>query len=231
MSFIVKAPVLVLAWAFWAIIGLFIWTRVLVLNFVVFAMMIALAPFGRGPPDPGPAQRFDKALGLYGYGFGRIWRSVNGAAAAPDDIWEGDQRRGVWGTIGNFVWQSVATLAFWAPVVLVLHYGQILRFGFIARAENAFARSIGIDGGEPAAQSECRGATGIARLGQPQSFETTQDVNVRGGAGTEFPRIARLKRAQHVAVLGRTPSGQWSLVSVEGKELCFVASDYLRPKH
>lgn len=230
MSMIVKAPVLILAWVFWAVVGLFIWTRVLVLNFVVFAMMIALAPFGRGPPDPGPAQRFDKALGLYGYGFGRIWRSLNGASAAPDDIWEDDQRRGFWGSLGNFLWQSVATLAFWAPILLVLHHGDILRFEFVMRAEAAITRMIGIENHEAASDSECRGASGIARLDQPQTFKTTQDVNVRGGAGTEFPRIGRLKRAQIVAVLGRTPSGQWSLVSVDGKELCFVASDYLRPK-
>lgn len=234
MSIVFKAPVLLIAWAFWAVIGLFIWTRVLVINFLVFAMMIALAPFGRGPPDTEPAKRFDRALGLYWYGFARIWRSVTGEHDAPDNLWDENEQRGIWGTLGNFVWQTGATLAFWAPIALVLHFAGVLDIGLVSRAESALGGVVGaaIEETAPAtaeAAPTCLGAVAITRLNPPQRFVTTRDVNVRRGPGTEHERVERLQGDQEVLVVGRSPSGQWALVSIDGETRCFINTDYLRP--
>lgn len=237
MSIIFKAPVLLVAWAFWAVIGLFIWTRVLVINFLFFAMMIALAPFGRGPPDPEPSKRFDRALGLYWYGFARIWRSVTGEHEAPDNLWDENEQRGIWGTLGNFVWQTGATLAFWAPIALVLHFSGAIDIGLVSRAERALGGAVetALQERTPA-QAEaatgaatCLGVSAIARLNPPQRFVTTRDVNVRRGPGTEHERIERLQGNQDVLVVGRSPSGQWALVSIDGQTRCFINTDYLRP--
>jgi len=54
-------------------------------------------------------------------------------------------------------------------------------------------------------------------------------VNVRRGPGTEHERIERLQGNQDVLVVGRSPSGQWALVSIDGQTRCFINTDYLRP--
>jgi Bacterial SH3 domain len=230
VSKLVKAPILAIAWSFWAVVGLFIWARVLVISFLVFATMIALAPFGRGPPDPGPARQFDKALGLYGYGFARIWRSISGDSEAPDDPWgEGEGRRGFWASFANFLWQGFATLMFWAPIAFLLHHGGVVRIGLIERVEVWAAPAFGFGVEQhPASGDPCLGGDAISPRDPPQVFETIRDVNVRRGPGIDYERVERLPSAQKVTVVGSSPSGQWSLISIDGEIRCFVKSEYLR---
>jgi hypothetical protein len=243
---LLKAIALVIACAFWLVIGFFIWVRVVVFAFFVFAASIMLAPFDRRP-NPKPAEHFDQALGLWGRGFERIFRSVRPHEAEPataptGDPWPEEEPTGCFGLIRNFVWQTLMAGLFWTPVILTLHFTNVLELPPLTRLQNSAIAFLEADSPAPSPAPasgeadpeapptpQCLGLSAIQRVTPPQSYVTTRDVNVRAGPGTEHRRLERLQGGQAVSVVGRSPTGQWFLIEIDGDLRCFVSADYLRP--
>ncbi|MEG3618658.1 SH3 domain-containing protein [Magnetovibrio sp. PR-2] len=60
-------------------------------------------------------------------------------------------------------------------------------------------------------------------------FVATDDVNVRGGPGTNFKRIDGLKGGLRVRAIGNSKDGKWIAVSQDGETLGFVFAKILKP--
>jgi hypothetical protein len=245
---LLKAVALIIACAFWFVFGFLIWVRVVAFGFIVFAASIMLAPFDRRP-NPAPAEHFDQALGLWGRGFERIFRSVrrreDDEIAQAGDPWPEGEPIGCFGLLRNFVWQTLMAGLFWAPLLLTLHFTHVLELPPLTHLQNSAVAWLEGDAPtsparpapSPANQAEtetpappppCLGLNAIQRVNPPQAYITTRDVNVRAGPGTEHRRLERLQGAQRVSVVGRSPTGQWLLIEIDDELRCYVSADYLR---
>lgn len=164
--------------------------------------------------------------------------------------------RGFWSSVVSFLWQTTLAVVFWAPLILFAHFSGMIDIGPLnrlearierilepsaapaetnrtpardraeatpARAETSGARD---ETTAPAGPS-CLGDRAVQRVNPAQRFVTRRDVNVRRGPGTEHQRLERLRGGQEVSVIGRSPSGQWALIQVDGVTRCFVNTDYL----
>ncbi|MES1157427.1 MAG: SH3 domain-containing protein [Alphaproteobacteria bacterium] len=232
LRIIAKTIVLAIAWTFWFFVGFIVWARVVIVSFVIFTMQITLAPFARNATGPEPATRFDRALRLWPEGFERIWRSVNAPAATEGDAWGSPNSPGFWSSVWNFAAQTVISILFWLPLILIVHHTGVLRIAAIDRIEHALVGSI--PRGPPAAlasalpsPSGCTGENLVTLWRPPRTFVTIQHVNTRSGPGTNYDKTGDLDAGQSVLLKGRTPGGDWSLISVDGQDRCFVRSSYL----
>lgn len=129
-------------------------------------------------------------------------------------------------------WQAAIAVALWLPILLVAHHSGILELSLIDRIERRAAVMLGLSQQGPSAQAEtspCLGAAAVAPVRAPLAYRTTRDVNVRRGPGTQHERLGRLPGGQEVTVIGRSPSGRWLLIAIDGETRCFVSADYLAP--
>lgn len=60
-------------------------------------------------------------------------------------------------------------------------------------------------------------------------YVATDDVNVRGGPGTDFERVDGLKDGDRVHSIGKSQDGKWIAVSKDGETLGFVYAPILKP--
>lgn len=164
--------------------------------------------------------------------------------------------RGFWSSVVSFLWQTMLAVVFWAPLVLFAHFSGLIDVGPLDRLEARIERMLEpsdapvdrelaqeperdtprpsrtADSGardETAAPAgpSCLGDRAVQRVSPAQRFVTRRDVNVRRGPGTEHQRLERLRGGQEVSVIGRSPSGQWALIQIDGVTRCFVNTDYL----
>jgi len=246
IEFVAKTIALVVAFAFWAVVGFFIWARLVVISFVLFTAQVMLSPFS-GEKGAHAARRFRNALRLWPEGFGTIVNTIRGVDAAPEDELRGNalddegvpRARGFWGSVGSFFWQSALAVVFWAPLALFAHFTGILEISPLTSVQNRVAAWVDTSAAAPrprAAEAEqdatdqspqCLGQTAVQEVSPPEHWVTRRDVNVRRGPGTEHQRLDRLRGGQEVRVIGRSPTGQWSLIEIDGELRCFVSSEYL----
>ncbi|MGD9815536.1 MAG: SH3 domain-containing protein [Hyphomonadaceae bacterium] len=164
--------------------------------------------------------------------------------------------RGFWSSVVSFLWQTTLAVVFWAPLILFAHFSDMIDIGPLDRLEARIERMLepseapaepnrapARDRAEAApartetsgardetaapAGPSCLGDRAVQRVNPAQRFVTRRDVNVRRGPGTEHQRLERLRGGQEVSVIGRSPSGQWALIQVDGVTRCFVNADYL----
>lgn len=62
-----------------------------------------------------------------------------------------------------------------------------------------------------------------------EDYAALNDINVRGGPGTDYAVVDQLKRGVEVRVVGKVVGQDWYLVSQDGAGSGFVATSLLRP--
>ena len=60
-------------------------------------------------------------------------------------------------------------------------------------------------------------------------YVATDDVNVRGGPGTDFKRVDGLKDGDRIRAIGKSKDGKWIAASKDGETLGFVFARILKP--
>jgi hypothetical protein len=225
------------AWWIWLVIGSLIWLRIFVIGFPIFLLQVALSPFFGGRSDTTPGGRFQKALGIRERGFRVIKRAAKGGVSHPtDDRWIDPYgvESSFWPSLGNSLWQIFLLLPFYGALALLAHNNGLVEFSAFSHAQRALQSVIDTPSVEAVNQESdvnCVGTSAIDLTNRGQRYRTTRDVNVRRGPGTVHETIDRLDGGQIVTALGRSPSGEWALVSIDGEVRCFVSTDYLIPLH
>lgn len=257
IEFVAKTIALVVAFVFWGVIGFFIWARLVVISFVLFTAQVMLSPFsgdkdnGAARRFRAAVRLWPEGFGMIVNTIRGVERPEDDETRM-NALDENDEprARGFWSSVLSFLWQSALALVFWAPLVLLAHFSGLIEIGPLNRFEAGIERWLDAsdrpsaptaptprasesppprtaERDEPAPAPTCLGDRAIQRLQPPERYVTRRDVNVRRGPGTEHQRLDRLRGGQQVLVIGRSPTGQWSLVQIDGVTRCFVNSDYL----
>lgn len=172
-------------------------------------------------------------MGMWGRGFKLIFQTALSKGDSSSEMWEtGEEPRGCLGTVGNLVWQSILTIIFWVPLVLLAHHLGWVNLSIVDRIERRVALELGWSlQPEPIEQgTECLGVGAVQRWDGPRTMLATADVNIRQGPGTEYSRLGSVQAGERVMAVGQSAGGTWYLIA-DGETLrCFVSSNYLIPQ-